>query len=119
MGGTTLLSSENRVGRAKALELYTLGSAWFSREEAIKGRIAPGQLADMALLSADYFTVPEHRIPRIESVLTITGGNLVYAAGPYERHVPRLNPILPAWSPVRIHGGYPRASSADPHETSY
>ena len=106
VGGTPLLSMANRLDRAKALELYTVGSAWFSGEEHVKGRIAPGQYADMALLSADYFTVPEEQIRRIESVLTITGGDLVYAAGPYRHLIPELEPILPSWSPVRMFGGY-------------
>jgi predicted amidohydrolase YtcJ len=106
VGGTPLLSQANRLDRAKALELFTLGSAWFSGEEAVKGRLAPGQYADMALLSADYFTVPEESIRRIESVLTVTGGNLVYAAGPFKTLVPQLDPILPSWSPVRTFGGY-------------
>lgn len=106
VGGTTLLSPGNRVDRAKALELYTLGSAWFSGEEQLKGRIAPGQYADMALLDADYFNVPEEQIRHIESVLTVTGGDVVYGAGEYAELAPVLEPILPAWSPVRLFGGY-------------
>jgi predicted amidohydrolase YtcJ len=106
VGGTQLLSKDNRLDRAKALELYTLGSAWFSGEEAVKGRIAPGQYADLALLSADFFSVPEEQIRHIESVLTITGGTPVYSATPYEKLVPQLAPILPEWSPVRTFGGY-------------
>ena len=106
VGGTQLMAKQNLVDRAKALELYTVGSAWFSGEENAKGRLAPGQYADMALLSEDYFTVPEARIPRIESVLTVTAGDLVYAAGDYSNLVPKLAPILPAWSPVRTFGGY-------------
>lgn len=106
VGGAQLLSPENRVDRAKALELYTLGSAWFSGEERLKGRIAPGQYADLALLSADYFRVPEDDIRYIESVLTVTGGDVVYAAGAYAPLAPPLQPILPAWSPVRLFGGY-------------
>ena len=106
VGGTQLLSEENRVDRAKALELYTLGSAWFSGDERLKGKIAPGQYADMALLTADYFAVPEEQIPAIESALTITGGDIVYGSGPYAHLAPQLAPILPAWSPVRLFGGF-------------
>jgi predicted amidohydrolase YtcJ len=106
VGGTPLLSNANRLDRAKALELYTVGSAWFSGEETIKGRIAPGQYADLALLNADYFVVPEEQIRHIESVLTITGGIPVYATGPYRHLVEDLAPILPSWSPVRMFGGY-------------
>ena len=106
VGGTPLLSPANRLDRARALELFTVGSAWFSGEEHLKGRIAPGQYADMALLGADFFEVPEEQIRGIESVLTVVGGRLVYAAGPYTDLVPALEPILPAWSPVRTFGGY-------------
>ena len=55
-----------------------VGSAWFSGEEDKKGAIAPGQLADLAVLSADYFSVPEEEIKGIESVLTLVGGKVVY-----------------------------------------
>ncbi|BCS32654.1 amidohydrolase [Luteitalea sp. TBR-22] len=114
VGGTPLLSKANRLDRARALELFTVGSAWFSGEGHLKGRIAPGQYADMALLSRDYFAVPEDEIPHIESVLTITGGIAVHAAGAYTHLVPDLEPILPAWSPVRLFGGYNRSLDVRP-----
>ena len=61
-----------------------MGSSWFSSEEGKKGSIVPGQLADLAVLSADYFSIPEEEIKRLESVLTIVGGKVVYAAAPFE-----------------------------------
>ena len=73
VGGTLLYPEANRLDRLEALRRYTLGSAWFSGEEDKKGAIAPGHLADLAVLSADYFSVPEEEIKRIESVLTIVG----------------------------------------------
>src|SRR5262249_49592291 len=83
-GGRTRLDPESsRLSRQEALALYTHGSAWFSSEESKKGRIAPGQLADLAVLSADYFSVPEDDIKRLESVLTIVGGRVVYGAGEF------------------------------------
>jgi predicted amidohydrolase YtcJ len=106
VGGTPLLAKEDRLDRAKALELYTVGSAYFSGEEELKGRIAPGQYADLALLSADYFSVPEESIRAIESVLTVTGGKIVYADGPFQKLVAPLPAILPDWSPVKLYGGY-------------
>lgn len=118
LGGFQLSSPENRLSREEALRLWTVGSAWFSGEEAAKGRIAPGQLADFAILSDDYMTVPEERIRTIESVLTVVGGEVVYGAGPFASMSPSLPPIAPAWSPVERHGGYhnaatpPRAASA-------
>jgi predicted amidohydrolase YtcJ len=109
VGGMQLASPENRLSREEALRLYTLGSAWFSGEEEQKGRIAPGQLADFAILSADYMTVPEEQIRRIESVLTVTGGDVVYSADPFTMFAPeQLPPVSPAWSPVAAFGGYQR-----------
>ena len=102
-----ILSPDNLLSREEALRLYTIGSAWFSGEEEVKGRIAPGQYADFAILSADYLAVPEERIPRIESVLTVTGGDIVYAASPFEALGPGALPaVIPAWSPVARFGGY-------------
>jgi predicted amidohydrolase YtcJ len=109
VGGTQLAAPENRLSREEALRLYTVGTAWFSGEEEIKGRIAPGQYADFALLSADYMTVPEEQIRRIESVLTVTGGDIVYSAAPFATFAPEpLPPVSPAWSPVAAFGGYQR-----------
>ena len=76
-GGTQIASPSNRPSREEALWLYTLGSVWFSGEEDVKGRIAPDQYADFAILSADYLSVPEEQIGTIESVLTVTGGDVV------------------------------------------
>ena len=107
VGGTQLAASENRLSREEALRLYTVGSAWFSGEEETKGRIAPGQFADFAILSADYLTVPEEQIRDIESVLTVVGGDVVYAAEPFAAVAPQpLPPVAPEWSPVAHFGGY-------------
>jgi len=35
------------------------------------------------VLSGDYLTIAEDQIPALESILTIVGGQLMYAAGPY------------------------------------
>jgi predicted amidohydrolase YtcJ len=107
VGGTQLASPENRLSREEALRVYTIGSAWFSGDEEVKGRIAAGQLADFAILSADYFTVPEEEIRGIESVLTVTGGDVVFATGAFPDAAPEpLPPVSPAWSPVAHFGGY-------------
>jgi hypothetical protein len=109
VGGMQLASPENRLSRKEALTLYTLGSAWFSGEEKVKGKIAPGQFADFAILSADYMTVPEEEIRGIESMLTVTGGDVVYSAPPFGGFAPDPLPaVSPAWSPVAIFGGYQR-----------
>jgi hypothetical protein len=105
-GGLVLTPPEKRLSRQQALELYTVGSAWFSGEEKQKGRLAPGQLADLAILSEDFLTVPEERIRGIEAVLTVVDGKPVYGVGEYAPLAPPLPPILPSWSPVAHHGGY-------------
>ena len=95
----------------EALRLYTVGSSWFSREEGTKGAMVPGQLADLAVLSADYFSIPEEQIKSLEAVLTIVGGTPVYGAGPFAPLAPPPPPVLPAWSPAAIAGGYHRPAS--------
>jgi predicted amidohydrolase YtcJ len=107
VGGTQLASPGSRLSREEALRLYTVGSAWFSGEEELKGRIAPGQYADFAILSADYLSVPAEQIRTIESVLTVTGGDVVHSAPPFTTFTPEpLPPVSPAWSPVAVFGGY-------------
>lgn len=65
--------------RDEALSAYTAGSAWFSSDETSRGTIAPGMLADLAVLSEDYFEIHEDRIPEIESVGTMVDGRWVYS----------------------------------------
>jgi len=69
--------------RADALHAYTIGSAWFSFDENRRGSLEPGKLADLAVLTKDYMTVPADQIGSIESLLTMVGGKIVYATGPY------------------------------------
>jgi predicted amidohydrolase YtcJ len=106
IGGLNLYTTDNRMSRAEALRLYTVGSSWFSSEDGKKGTIAVGQHADLAVLTADLFTIPEEDIRDLESVLTITGGKVVYAAGDYSALAPPPLPVSPDWSPVKTYGGY-------------
>ena len=111
VGGLSLYPEENRFDRAKALDLYTVGRSWFSTEDGKKGSLAPGQLADLAVLSSDYFSIPEEEIKNLESLLTMVGGKVVYAAGEFSRMAPPELPVSPDWSPVKQYGGYARAGS--------
>lgn len=113
MGGTQLFADANKLSRDEALRLFTVGGAWFTQEETVKGGIAPGQYADFAVLSHDYFTVPEEQIKHIESLLTVVAGNVVYAAKPFEDVAPpALAAVSPAWSPVAHFGGYQNEKTA-------
>jgi predicted amidohydrolase YtcJ len=111
IGGLNLYPESNRMDRSEALRLYTVGSSWFSGEEGKKGSIAPGQLADLAVLSADYFSIPEEQIKSLESVLTLVGGKVVYGAGEFEKLGPPPLPVSPDWSPVKYYGGYAHAGA--------
>ncbi len=75
--------SEQTPTRADALRAYTIGSAWFTFDDDKRGSLEPGKLADLAVLTKDYMTVPADEIGSIESLLTMLGGKIVYAAGPY------------------------------------
>jgi predicted amidohydrolase YtcJ len=85
VGGVALRGPEETPNRADALRFYTQGSAWFSRDEGSRGSLEVGKLADLAVLSKDYLTVPIDQISGIESLLTMVGGKVVYAAGPYQQ----------------------------------
>jgi hypothetical protein len=62
----------------------------------------------LAALSSDYFDEPEEEIKRIESVLTVVGGKIVYGAADFGQLAPSPLPVLPDWSPVKQLGGYYR-----------
>ena len=74
------------------MALYTSGGAALTGEADVKGHLREGYFADLAILSDDFFSVPDDDISHIESVLTLVGGNVVYAAGPFEGLDPRLSP---------------------------
>ena len=83
VSGTAIRGPEETPSRANALRYYTSGSAWFSHDEDKRGSLEIGKLADLAVLSKDYMTAPLDQIGAIESLLTMVGGRIVYAAGPY------------------------------------
>jgi predicted amidohydrolase YtcJ len=114
LGGLRLYPERNRLDRTTALRLWTQGSAWISGEESLKGRIAPGQYADLAVLSADYFSVPDEAIKDIASILTIVGGKPVHATDEFTDLAPPLPPASPDWTPVSAYGGYWQKADAMP-----
>jgi len=114
VGGTRLYGAAGTLPRDTAMELWTAGSAWFSSEQEKKGRIKKGQLADLAVLSADFFSIPEDDIKSLESLLTVVGGRIVHADGEFSSHGPEPLPVLPEWSPVREVPGHYRAVRARP-----
>jgi predicted amidohydrolase YtcJ len=65
----------------QAVRAYTSGSAHAELAEHRKGVLAPGRLADLAVLSQDIFTASPFALPATTSVLTIVGGEVVWDAG--------------------------------------
>ncbi|NKE46223.1 amidohydrolase [Roseomonas frigidaquae] len=110
LGGLRMYPPANRLDREQALRLWTEQNTWFSTEEGKKGQIKVGQLADLAVLSEDFFSVPEERILHLESVLTLLGGRVVHGAGDFADLAPALPAAMPDWSPVRRFGGYQRGT---------
>lgn len=106
IGETQLYDENNIISREKAIELYTKGSAWFSNEEDKKGSFVEEQLADFAVLSQDFFTVPDEEIKNIYSVMTVLGGDIVHASDEFSKYNPSLPPVSPDWSPIKYAGTY-------------
>jgi hypothetical protein len=106
VGGLTLYPPRNRLDRETALRIWTENVAWFLNEVGRKGRIANGQLADLAVLDRDYFNRPEDDIQDIVSSLTVVGGKIVHGDASFSRLSPALPAPMPDWSPAGTFGGY-------------
>ncbi len=107
VGGMQLYPQRNCLDREGALRMWTENATWFSNEEGKKGRIQPGQLADLVVPDRDYFACPESDIADTTALLTMVGGKIVYGAGPFAAHDEGAPPpAMPDWSPARIFGGY-------------
>ncbi|MEW6257482.1 MAG: amidohydrolase [Pseudomonadota bacterium] len=119
LGGLSLYPAANLVDRETALRLWTEANTWFSSEPGKKGQIKEGQLADLVVLSDDYFRVPGEAIQDITSVLTLLGGKPVHGAGDFKSLAPDLPPPMPDWSPVRRFGGYQERANAGMHRTAF
>jgi len=86
VGGTAIRGPEETPTRADALRFYTIGSAWFSHDETKRGSLEVGKFADLVVLSKDYLMVPIDQVGGIESLLTMVGAKIVFAAAPYEKY---------------------------------
>jgi predicted amidohydrolase YtcJ len=78
-----LINPGQQISRIEALRLYTAGSAYVGFDEHRLGSFDEGKYADLAVLSEDYLTVPDNRLRKIESVLTLVGGKVVHARAPF------------------------------------
>ena len=74
----SVYGASEAISREQALRLYTSAASHYTFEEARKGTIQPGKLADLVVLSADYMTVPEAEIKDIKADMTLVGGKVVF-----------------------------------------
>ncbi len=106
LGGAKLQSDQNLLSREEALGLYTKGGAWMTKEEDKKGTLEIGKLADLVLLSADFFSIGVDAIKDLESELTMVGGRVVYANGVYTQLAMKAPEIKQVWLPINDYGKY-------------
>lgn len=69
---------EQKLSVEEALYIFTMGSAYASFEENIKGSITPGKLADIAVLSDNIFEIEPDGIKDVNVEKTIVDGEIVY-----------------------------------------
>ena len=72
---------EQKISMQDALYAYTMGGAFASGDEKVKGKIAPGYLADMIVFSHDLFSIDPMKTHEAKVVLTIFDGKIIYDAG--------------------------------------
>jgi predicted amidohydrolase YtcJ len=86
IGGVQTRGEAEAPSRRQALEMFTRDSAFMANDDDKRGTLEPGKFADLAVLSSDYLTAPVKEIGKIRSVLTMVGGNVVYADQPFAGH---------------------------------
>jgi hypothetical protein len=90
IGGVQTRGDAEAPSRRQALEMYTRNSAFMANDDDKRGTLEPGKFADLAVLSSDYLTAPVKEIGKIKSVLTMVGGDVVYADQPFAKLVPQV-----------------------------
>jgi predicted amidohydrolase YtcJ len=79
--GGAVIGPDERVSAAQALRAYTLDEAWASHDEATRGSIARGKVADLVLLGDDPLQVDAGRIGAIGVLATLVAGVPVHDIG--------------------------------------
>lgn len=73
-----VLGPDQRISRQEALRVETINNAYLTFEEAMKGSIEPGKLADLVVLPEDILTCPDKRIQQMRVSMTMVGGRVAY-----------------------------------------
>jgi len=80
--GGQVIGPAERISRLDALRMTTINAAYMGFDEKKKGSIEVGKLADLAILTGDFLTVPEDQIMTIKAYVTIVDGKIVHQAEP-------------------------------------
>jgi predicted amidohydrolase YtcJ len=81
--GNAYRAPDQSPSREQALRIHTVNSAYMAGDDHRRGTLEPGKWADLLVLSEDYFAVPEDAIAGIRPLLTLVGGKVVHAEGPF------------------------------------
>ncbi|KAK3294864.1 uncharacterized protein B0H64DRAFT_196925 [Chaetomium fimeti] len=78
-----MVNEGQTIGRRKVLDMFTRDNTWFlgGPDEKLLGVLEVGRLGDVAVLSDDYFSVPDDELKRLRSVLTVVGGVVIHNSG--------------------------------------
>ena len=77
-GPTDAWIPEERISLDDCIRTFTQGSAYAEFSEKLKGKISPGQFADIVVLSNDITQIPAPQMLKTKVLMTFTGGKLVY-----------------------------------------
>jgi predicted amidohydrolase YtcJ len=97
-----LVLDGQQISRLEALRLYTIGSAYFSREDHELGSFEAGKKADLAILNQDFLTVSDEQLRKTRSLLTLLGGRVVHAAGEFASLAPDRTQPFPDRFPESV-----------------
>ena len=74
-----VIGAGQRIGVEEAIKAFTVGGAYTTHEEGVKGRVVAGDFADLVVLDADPTAIAPQRLPEVGIVLTIVAGKVVYS----------------------------------------
>jgi predicted amidohydrolase YtcJ len=75
---------QERLDLETSLRSYTVNNAWAEGEEANKGSLVAGKLADFVIIDRDLFAIPATQLKDAKVLLTVTGGRITHAAAPFQ-----------------------------------
>jgi predicted amidohydrolase YtcJ len=76
---------EQRLDLETSLRSYTVNNAWAEGEEASKGTLSAGKLADFVIIDRDLFAIPAVQLKEAKVLMTVVGGRVVHAVAPFVR----------------------------------